>query len=133
MWRRLLRLAHPDGAGEHELFVWVRELHEHVAGDHIEDVRTSYQRRQPPPHPTAGERLDFTDAFTVAADFADLTASATALAADVGEPYARLLRMLASCYPVSEAETALYRAQHERRLQPRPRARREPGIRCAAR
>lgn len=109
----MLRLAHPDHGGEHDLFVWVQALREHVAGDYIEDARTTYQRREPPPHPTsgAGDRLDFTDA-REHPSFEDLTAHAVSMAASVDEPYAGLLRTLASCYPASEADTALYRAQH---------------------
>jgi hypothetical protein len=40
MWRRLIALAHPDRAGDEALFVWTRNVYEHVAGDRIEDVRT---------------------------------------------------------------------------------------------
>jgi hypothetical protein len=36
MWRRLLALAHPDRAGDHELFIWCSELREYVAGDAID-------------------------------------------------------------------------------------------------
>jgi hypothetical protein len=115
MWRRLLRLVHPDGSGDHDLFIWTQALYEHVAGDTLEDERSSYERRQPPTHPGAGshsERVDFTRAFNEHGSFSDLTAHAVGMADEVGEPYARLLVMLASCYPASEADTTLYRAQH---------------------
>jgi hypothetical protein len=117
MWRRLLRRVHPDHGGDGDLFIWAKHLFDHVAGDSFatEDERTSYQRRQPPPHPPhsgAGERLDFTGAYRHAS-FADLTQYAVCLAETVPEPYAPLLRMLASCYAVPESDTTLYRAQHQ--------------------
>jgi hypothetical protein len=111
-WRRLLRLAHPDGAGDHELFVWCQMLREYIAGDGLEDVRTNADTRRPPPHPTsgAGERVDFSAAqYEV---FEDLTARAVGTAERVAPPYDGLLRLLASCYPASEADTTLYRSQH---------------------
>jgi hypothetical protein len=92
--------------------VWVTALREYVAGDAPEDVRTGYERRQPPPHPQAGDRVDFTAAYSYE-DFADLTRCAVLLAVTVDEPYARLLRMLATCYPVSESDLTGYRAQHQ--------------------
>jgi hypothetical protein len=36
-WRLLLRRAHPDTGGTHDLFLWTQALHEHVAGDHLEE------------------------------------------------------------------------------------------------
>jgi hypothetical protein len=118
MWRRLLAICHPDrGAGDDALFVWVTALREHVVGDAIEDARTAYQRRQPPPHPSGAsshsERLDYSSAFDKAADFRDLTAQAVALAESgaVGEPYAQLLRLLSGCYPAQDGP--LMRAQHQ--------------------
>src|SRR5215218_6639974 len=39
MWRKVLALCHPDGHGDHETFIWVRELREHVAGDAVEAPR----------------------------------------------------------------------------------------------
>lgn len=116
MWRRLMRLAHPDGAGEHDLFIWVKHVFEHVAGEPpVHDLGRDRARRQPPPHPTseASDRLDFTDAFNKAEDHTDLTARAVGMAAEVGEPYARLLGMLRSCYPASEADVLIMRAQHQ--------------------
>jgi hypothetical protein len=32
-WRKLLRLCHPDAGGDSDLFVWVRNLQEHVAAE----------------------------------------------------------------------------------------------------
>jgi hypothetical protein len=62
----------------------------------------------------ACERIPYESAYSKARGFTDLTRQALALVAEVGEPYARLLRLLADCYYVaSEADPVLYRAQHQ--------------------
>jgi hypothetical protein len=113
MWRRLIARAHPDTGGADDLFVWARSVYEHVVGDRIEDRRTRAERRRPPPHPTTGERIDFTRAFDVADDFEDLTERIVALADSGGLPerYASLLRLIADCCPAQDGP--LYRAQHQ--------------------
>jgi hypothetical protein len=86
MWRLLLRLVHPDVGGSDDLFIWVRSLHEHLAGNGVEDedVRTQAQRRQPPPHhdSSTGDRLDFSAAHRVAS-FDDLTLRALDVADEI--------------------------------------------------
>jgi len=54
MWRRLLRLAHPDQGGTDDLFVWVRELQEHVAGNGIEPLPRETRRDPPRHHASSG-------------------------------------------------------------------------------
>ena len=49
-WRRLLAAVHPDRHGDHDLFIWVQGLHDHVAGDRLEPVvdgRPGRARRSP--------------------------------------------------------------------------------------
>src|SRR5215203_6410159 len=102
MWRRLLRSVHPDAGGTHELFVWVRELQEHVTGDMIEPPR-SEQRSYPLRRTTSEDspRVPFEDAFEVAQSFDDLTRRALALAdRDTPEPHASLLLLLLDCSAV---------------------------------
>jgi len=113
MWRRLIALTHPDRAGDEELFIWTRTLHEHVVGDDLEDVRTSTERRQPPPHRTTGERIDYTEAFDRYGSFEEATERIVALAdsGQLPEQYAALLRLLSDCYPAFDGP--LYRMQHE--------------------
>jgi hypothetical protein len=115
-WRRLLAAVHPDRGGDHDLFVWTTALHELVAGDHLEDVRTTSERREPPPpYPPGGshsERLDYAAAYKYGS-FEDLTRHAVAMAASVGEPYGSLLRLLGSCYPAGVDDVAGYRAQSQ--------------------
>src|SRR5215210_3802512 len=114
MWRRLLRLVHPDAGGDHDLFVWVRELQDYVAGDRIEPLPQEV-RRDPPRHPTssAGDRVDYTEAFDRADNFGVLTRAAVMYADEVGAPYARLLRLLEDCYSAGPGDVTLHRAQHQ--------------------
>jgi hypothetical protein len=108
MWRKLLQRVHPSHGGDASLYAWTRSLFEYIIGDAPEDVRTGYQRREPPRHPSSGERVSF----SATAEFTNLTARAGAIAEHVDEPYARLLRMLASCYPAGVDDVTGSRAQH---------------------
>src|SRR5215204_1076037 len=84
MWRRLLRVVHPDTYGDEDLFVWCRHLQEYVTSDHIEES-PSYVRRQPPRHhPPQTERLDFTSAYERFASHRDLTRHIVDVAQDYG-------------------------------------------------
>lgn len=114
MWRRLFRIVHPDTGGEHDLFIWVQALQDHVAGDTYEEPPPLIHR-EPPQHQTssAGDRIDFVAAYTNAANFHELTRLAVAMADDVGEPYAPLLRMLSDCYGAVPNDPMLHRHQHE--------------------
>ena len=120
-WRRLLRLTHPDQGGDPDLFVWVRNLQEHVAGElpaklPANPAKPTEQRRKAPPKDSAtkaSERVPFEDAFEKAESFADLTAQAVQLADTVEEPYAHVLRLLEDCTEAPEDDVAGYRAQHQ--------------------
>ena len=112
LWKKLLRHVHPDAGGDGDLFVWVRELQEHVAGDGVE-LLPQEVRRDPPRHHTTGERIDYTKAFNRADSFDGLTRAAVLYAYDVGAPYDSLLGMLRDCYEVPTSDTALHRQQHQ--------------------
>ena len=109
MWRRLLRLTHPDAGGDEELFVWTRHLQELVVGDHPEPPRA---HRDPPEHRQAGERVDFTAAPERFPTHEDLTSHAVWLAQTLEEPFGGLLRLLTDCYEVSSRDR-LYPQQHQ--------------------
>src|SRR5215204_1345975 len=115
MWRRLIRLVHPDVGGDHDLFIWVRNLQEHVAGDGVEPLPRE-ARREPPRHHTTGDRVDYTAAFDRADSFDVLTRQALALAELAGarkDPSARVLLLLVDCYDVGERGGVVYRQQHQ--------------------
>jgi hypothetical protein len=109
-WKRLLRCVHPDHGGDAELFVWVRELQQHVAGDDVEPPRREYE---PPRRRTTQDspRVDYTNAFDKSRSFEDLTRQAVAMAGQVQEPYASVLRLLDDCHEVAEVAGPTYRQQ----------------------
>jgi len=111
MWRRLLKIAHPDTGGDHDLFIWAQALYEYVAGDVYEEP-PPHIHRQPPPHPTTGDRLDFEEALSYSS-FTELTRFAVAFASEVGGPYASVLRLLADCVEFTDCTSPLYRQQYE--------------------
>jgi hypothetical protein len=113
MWRRLIALTHPDRAGDDELFVCTRELHEHGCGDRIEDARSAAERRRPPPHPSTGERIAYAAAFDRAGSFGEFTERIAALAdsGQLPERYAALLRVVRDCYEAHEGPLARQQSQ----------------------
>jgi len=112
MWRRLLSLAHPDRGGDHSLFIWVQALREYIAGDGIDPPRRGYEH---PRRPTTTDtpRVPYEEAFERAGSFDGLTRYAVAMAADVGDPYGWLLRLLDDCYEAPGYGGVLYRQQHQ--------------------
>jgi hypothetical protein len=111
-WRLLLRRAHPDSGGTHDLFLWTQALREHVASDELEEPT---EPRSPPRRPTKEEspRVDYTEASSKAQSFEELTRVAVALADDLEEPYASVLRLLSDCHEVEEVAGVVYRHQHQ--------------------
>jgi hypothetical protein len=98
--------CHPDQGGTDDLFVWARELQQHVAGDDVEPLRRTTTADSP--------RLDYTAAFDKAESFAELTAQAVALADTLEEPYASVLKLLSDCHELAEVVGIMYRQQHQR-------------------
>jgi hypothetical protein len=110
MWRRLLRRSHPDTGGDHDLFIWTQALHEHVAGDHIEEP-PRHTRRDPPRHHQQTERLDFTGAFDRFNSHDSLTQHAVDMSAELQAPYCHVLSLLEDCYPAAPTDTKLTRQE----------------------
>ncbi len=111
-WRRLLRLAHPDAGGSSDLFAWVRNLQEYVAGDAIDPPRAEHV---PPRRTTTSDspRVPFEAAFDRAGSFDDLTRQALAVADDAPAIYGRLLLLLVDCYDAGVAGGVIYRQQRQ--------------------
>jgi len=85
-------------------------VYEYVAGDTIEPM-PGQARREPPPHPQTGERIDFTAAFDRAGSFTELTRQAVRLARKLDPKFGRLLRMLSDCTEVGPEDAAGHRSQ----------------------
>lgn len=129
MWRKLLRLAHPDAGGSDELFVWARELQDKVCSGQIGDgsarreeaaTRQSYE---PPPRSESrrdhragdGESPDRIP-YSPYAFFNDLTKRALRVAEEQPFIYSRLLRLLWDCYETPAFEAAQQRGASYRQL-----------------
>jgi hypothetical protein len=117
MWRRLLALAHPDGHGAHDWFVWASAFREHLAGDYVEPAKPADYHR--PRRTTIADslRVDFSDAYVKAANFDELTRRALDLAVELPEPYSGVLWALVGCYragTMRDRSTAL--SGRERRI-----------------
>ena len=86
MWRRLLRLAHPDTGGDAGLFVWAREMQERIAG-------CSGACASPRPHEprmrarAASDRIPYDPALGFADEFLTLTMRALGVGQRAEEPH----------------------------------------------
>lgn len=93
MWRKLLARVHPDAGGDHELFIWARNLHDAVCGGVREDPTPPPEQKAP--RSTAKKegpaRVPFDED---AQSFDALTERAVSLADTVDAPYDRLLGLL---------------------------------------
>jgi hypothetical protein len=107
MWRKVLKRCHPDHGGDDDLFIWVSNVYERLAGDAYEPPRAEYV---PARRSTRADspRLDFDEA----ASFSFLTDRALRLAEQVDEPYRSLLRLLDDCEEVGEEGGSVSRMQH---------------------
>jgi hypothetical protein len=99
MWRRVIARTHPDGGGDHELFIWTCATRDVICGG---ELGTEIPRRSRDHEP---DRVPF-DRY---ANFEVLTDRAVTMATAVAQPYGYLLRLLSGCYPV--AEGALHNQQ----------------------
>jgi hypothetical protein len=107
MWRRLVGRAHPDGGGDHDLFIWTVAVRDIVCsskswtgpafGEDSEPDDQPSRRRDNSASGTA-DRVPF-DKF---ADFEVLTDRALSMAEAVAEPFGFLLRQVADCHPASD-------------------------------
>jgi len=103
MWRRLGGRAHPDGGGDHELFIWTVAVRDVVCSSRDQDAVNPEpddhpSRRREPSTSAAPERVPFDEE----AFLEVLTDRAVTMAAAVAEPYGYLLRQAADCNSASE-------------------------------
>lgn len=111
MWRKLLRVVHPDTHGDAELFVWARELEDRVVNQGLGDRPTS-TRRSPAPPPPSTPRIPFDER----ADFDQLTRRALLMADELPEVFARLLYALRDSDPSDLNETSMERGASFKQL-----------------
>lgn len=90
MWRKLLAKVHPDAGGDHELFIWARNVQERVCG------RQEEEESPPPPQDSGPPRVPF----EWTGSFEELTNRA--LDATVEAIYSRLLWLLEDCEEVDD-------------------------------
>ena len=100
LWRRLVARTHPDAGGDHELFIWCGVVRNAVCGE----LRVE-SKPQPSDNPSR-RRENSTPAddkpripYPVGTDFEESTRAAL-LRAATGDVYARVLSLLADCYPL---------------------------------
>jgi hypothetical protein len=110
MWRLLLARVHPDAGGQHELFIWARQLKDHVCENSVNSATGRSVDHDLHRHESVA-RVDFSSAFDLAAGFAALTRRAVEMARDLDPPHSTLLLALADCYEARDG--ALYRQQHQ--------------------
>lgn len=117
MWRRLLARAHPDSGGDHELFVWVQYLREHIENEHNDpfaDLLAYFsserhapkaprqqasrrQRKKKPEKPWSERRSKERVPLETDLSFDELTALALEVAHGFNEPYDYIFSLLAGC------------------------------------
>ncbi len=100
MWRKLLGRCHPDGGGDHSLFIWCAAVRDAVCGGELQgesnpQPKDNPSRREPPPPADDKPRIPY----PTGADFEELTREALR----VGESspvYGPVLSLLVGCRPL---------------------------------
>lgn len=97
MWRRLIAKTHPDGGGDHELFIWTGALKTHVCAlDGESEFETSRRDRWTPSEDR--DRIPY----PADTDFREATLKALRYASVHNNGYGRLLQLLEDCYAMSD-------------------------------
>jgi hypothetical protein len=98
MWRRLKAKVHPDGGGDHELFIWTGSVEEAVCGSqaqpHESPARQSRQRSYQPTN-EAPTRIPYPPG----TNFREATKRALQRASSKPDGYGQLLALLDDCWP----------------------------------
>lgn len=110
MWRKLAALAHPDGGGEHELFIWVQNVRDYVCGERFsERPKESRQTAHTPPDDIS--RLPY----PVGTNFEECTRTALRMGT-AGMPFGRVLSLLGDCKPLERLAHEQNRGASYKRL-----------------
>ncbi len=90
---------HPDRGGDGGLFAWAQEVRQRVEGQRCSTCPADFTRREKYKHTREDRaepaRIPF---LAVGEEFDAITLHALALARELPEPYAGVLRLLAGCY-----------------------------------
>ncbi len=115
MWRKLLARAYPDAGGNHELFIWVGSVKEHV----LKSTTASQASSPPSAEPRSEPRTVYEDGrvpFPADSICGALTATAIERAGAVGMLYRRLLLLLEDCYTAAHLPHEEQRGASYKRL-----------------
>lgn len=113
-WRRLKAAAHPDrNGGDHDLFVFVSALEEHVR----ECLAGEGESKRPEPDPQPKRPPDGKPRvpYPAGTDFEECTRTALRYAS-LGKPYGHLLSLLADCQPLENLSHEQNRGASYKRL-----------------
>lgn len=108
MWRRLIARTHPDAGGSHELFIWIGTVRDLVCSRVAEAPAPSRPEPTTKPDP---DRVPWTGAHS----FEEVTRTALRHAS-LGEPYGRLLSLVADYRPLDSMERQQSRGASYRQL-----------------
>jgi hypothetical protein len=96
-WRRLLATVHPDRGGDHELFLFLQALKEHVGecgGGSVSELCSSRHRDRHGHH----DRVPYDEALGFVDEHTMLTHRALSIAETVQEPFCGVLRLVVDFY-----------------------------------
>jgi len=105
-WRRLLATVHPDRGGDHELFVFLQALKEHVeecAGGSVSKLCSSRHRDRSDKQ----DRIPYDEALGYIDEHTMLTHRALSIAETVEEPFCGVLRLLVDYDNIEHGRRAL--------------------------
>jgi hypothetical protein len=100
LWRRLKARAHPDGGGDHELFIWVGSVEEAVCGCQAQPHESSPREPRRQPFQSTREapaRIPYPPD----TNFRQVTKRALQQAASRSDGYGQLLSLLEDCWPLA--------------------------------
>jgi hypothetical protein len=115
-WRKLIAIAHPDRAtGDHELFVFLTALREHVQGcigHYVAELNShSRCRESNGGHDDRNDRIPYNEQLRFVDEHSMLTHRALSIAETVEEPFCGVLRLLVDYNDAEHGRRALRRCR----------------------
>lgn len=101
MWRRLKARTHPDGGGDHELFIWTGSVEELVCSGKLGSKPEPKPEPKPRPHRSPqGEELARVP-YPPGTNFREATKRALQRASSKPDAHGQLLALLEDCRPLA--------------------------------